>query len=72
MANEEHSTLFSPSSSARLLTCPGSAKASKGIPDQQSLFASEGHDAHALAEIRLSEKLGFKTKEKIEDLNWYS
>lgn len=72
MANEEHSTLFSPSSSARLLTCPGSAKASKGIPDQQSLFASEGHDAHALAEIRLSEKLGFKTKEKIEDLTWYS
>lgn len=72
MANDEHSKLFSPSASARLLTCPGSAKASEGIPEQQSLFASEGHDAHALAEIRLSEKLGFETKEKIEDLTWYN
>lgn len=72
MANDEHSKLFSPSASARLLTCPGSAKASEGIPEQQSLFASEGHDAHALAEIRLSEKLGFETKEKIEDLIWYN
>ncbi|MCQ2772848.1 MAG: DUF2800 domain-containing protein, partial [Bacilli bacterium] len=44
----------------------------EGIPEQQSLFASEGHDAHALAEIRLSEKLGFETKEKLEDLTWYN
>lgn len=72
MANDEHSKLFSPSASARLLACPGSAKASIGIPDQMSLFADEGHDAHALAEIRLSERLGFRTKEKVEDLTWYS
>ena len=72
MANDEHSKLFSPSASARLLACPGSAKASMGIPDQMSIFADEGHDAHALAEIRLSERLGFKTKEKIDDLTWYS
>ncbi len=71
MANDEHSKLFSPSASARLLACPGSAKASMGIPDQMSIFADEGHDAHALAEIRLSERLGFKTKEKVEDLTWY-
>lgn len=72
MANDEHSKLFSPSASARLLACPGSAKASMGLPDQMSLFADEGHDAHALAEIRLSERLGFTTKEKVEDLTWYS
>ena len=72
MANDEHSKLFSPSASARLLACPGSAKASMGLPDQMSLFADEGHDAHALAEIRLSERLGFSTKEKVEDLTWYS
>ena len=72
MANDEHSKLFSPSASARLLACPGSAKASMGLPDQMSLFADEGHDAHALAEIRLSERLGFKTKEKVDDLTWYS
>lgn len=71
MANDEHSKLFSPSASARLLTCPGSSKASEGIPEQMSLFAEEGHDAHALAEIRLCEKLGLETKEKIEDLVWY-
>lgn len=72
MANEDHSKLFSPSASARLLACPGSAKASENLPDVESLFASEGHDAHALAEIMLSKILGFETKEKIEDLTWYS
>lgn len=29
-----HSDLFSPSSGARLIACPGSAKASKGIPEK--------------------------------------
>ena len=72
MANDEHSKLFSPSASARLLTCPGSAKASEGIPDQESLFAAEGHDAHALAEIRLCERLGLQTNEKIENLTFYN
>ena len=72
MANDEHSKLFSPSASARLLTCLGSAKASEGIPDQESLFAAEGHDAHALAEIRLCERLGLQTNEKIEDLTFYN
>ena len=72
MANDEHSKLFSPSASARLLTCPGSANASEGIPDQESLFAAEGHDAHALAEIRLCERLGLQTNEKIEDLTFYN
>ena len=72
MANDEHSKLFSPSASARLLTCPGSAIASEGIPDQESLFAAEGHDAHALAEIRLCERLGLQTNEKIEDLTFYN
>ncbi len=72
MANSTHSKLFSPSASARLLTCPGSAKASEGIPEQMSLFASEGHDAHALAEIRLCELLHTNTEEKVENLSWYS
>ena len=72
MANDEHSKLFSPSASARLLTCPGSAKASEGIPDQESLFAAEGHDAHALAEIRLCERLGLQTNGKIEELTFYN
>ena len=68
----EHSKFFSPSSGARLLTCPGSAKASEGIPEQISLFANEGTDAHELAEIRLKESHGFKPDGKVEDLTWYS
>jgi hypothetical protein len=71
MANE-HSDFFSPSSGGRLLTCPGSAKASAGIPDQQTLFSSEGTDAHTLAEIRLKAVLGMECDSKVEDLKWYS
>ncbi len=68
----EHSDFFSPSSGARLLTCPGSAKACKDIPDRPSLFANEGTDAHALAELRLKESHGIKSDTKIDDLAWYS
>ena len=68
----DHSKFFSPSSGARLLTCPGSAKASEGIPEQISLFANEGTDAHELAEIRLKESHGLKADGKVEDLVWYS
>ena len=68
----DHSNFFSPSSGARLLTCPGSAKASEGIPEQMSLFANEGTDAHELAEIRLKERFGIKCDSKVEDLTWYS
>lgn len=68
----DHSNFFSPSSGARLLTCPGSAKASEGIPEQISLFANEGTDAHELAEIRLKERFGIKCDSKVEDLTWYS
>lgn len=57
----DHSKFFSPSSGARLLTCLGSAKASEGIPEQISLFANEGTDAHELAEIRLKESNGQST-----------
>ena len=58
MANDEHSKLFSPSASARLLTCPGSAKASEAITDQEPLVAANGHDAHAVRQIRLCERNG--------------
>lgn len=69
---EEHSDFFSPSSGGRLLTCPGSAKASRGISEQQSLFASEGTDAHSLAELRLKISLGIPCDVNVKDLVWYS
>lgn len=62
----DHSKFFSKSSGSRLLTCPGSAKASQGIPEQISLFADEGTNAHGLAEIRLKESHGLKADGKFE------
>ena len=67
-----HSDLFSPSSGARLIACPGSAKASKGMPDAMSLFSSEGTDAHELALHRLLEKLGKPSEIKVDGLTWYN
>ena len=60
MGASEHSKLLSPSSMGRVLSCPGSVKASSGIPEQTTLFSEEGSDAHQLAEIRLKEFLGDK------------
>lgn len=67
-----HSDLFSPSSGARLIACPGSAKASKGIPEKISLFSSEGTDAHELASVRLLNSLGEKAEINTSDLTWYN
>ena len=72
MTPNNHSDLFSPSSGARLIACPGSAKASKGIPEKQSLFSSEGTDAHELGSYRLSLALNKDCENPIENLTWYS
>lgn len=44
----EHA-LISPSSAQRILACPGSLLASKGIPSTTSIYAREGSGAHMLA-----------------------
>lgn len=62
----DHSKFFSKSRGSRLLTCPGSAKASEGISEQISLFANKGTNAHELAEIRLKESHGLKVEWKFE------
>lgn len=72
MGASEHSKLLSPSSMGRVLSCPGSVKASSGIPEQTTLFSEEGSDAHQLAEIRLKEFLGDKQNFDAKTLNWYS
>lgn len=68
----EHCDLLSPSSGARLIACPGSAKACKGIPDQVTLFSSEGSNAHELASVRLLQSLGEEIDLDTDDLPWYS
>lgn len=40
---------FSPSSSERWITCPGSIAATRGVPNPSSVFAREGTAAHTLA-----------------------
>ncbi len=72
METSEHSKLLSPSSMGRILSCPGSVKASSGIPEQTTLFSEEGSDAHQLAEIRLKEFLGNKQNFDPKTLTWYS
>lgn len=69
---DTHSKFFSPSSGGRLLTCPGSAKATEGMPDVQTIFSNEGTDAHLLAELRVKEALGIECDVKLDDLTWYS
>jgi hypothetical protein len=54
-----HSRL-SPSSAERWINCPGSVDASEGIPETASVYASEGTLAHALAELKVAEALGFR------------
>jgi hypothetical protein len=45
---------LAPSASERWMMCPGSVKASEGVPDRGSVFAAEGTAAHELAEHCLS------------------
>ena len=49
---------FSPSSAERIIHCPPSLVASESFPDEESVFASEGSDAHALAAYKLSLTFG--------------
>lgn len=46
----DHAKIWSPSSSDRLITCPGSYLRSKDLPDTPSEAAMEGSAAHKLAE----------------------
>ena len=49
---------LSPSSAERWVHCPPSAWLSEQFPDQGSVFASEGTEAHRLCEYLLHQELG--------------
>lgn len=42
--------VLGPSSAKRWMTCPGSVRLSRGMPNRSSKYADEGTEAHALAE----------------------
>jgi hypothetical protein len=50
--------LLAASSAKRWMNCPPSAKAENAVPEQQSLFATEGSFAHDVAHMLLVEYLG--------------
>ena len=66
----DHSIL-SPSAMERIIACPPSALENAGRPDQESEYAAQGTDAHALCEAKLREYLGEKASDPREDLTWY-
>jgi len=71
-----HSTVFSPSSAARVLQCPPSLMLDKKFPDKGSEFAAEGTYAHAMAEHILRRYLaGESDPDNLDGFDkneWYS
>ena len=64
--------LLSASSAHRWISCPPSALLSKNFEDFSSSFAQEGTDAHTLAQYKLENSLGIKTKDPTESLSFYN
>lgn len=58
----EHARL-SPSAAERWLTCPASVRMAAKFPDSESPYATEGTQAHALAELVTSLRLGHITEQ---------
>ena len=54
----DNHAFLSPSSSVRWYFCPPSAQLCEQFPDQGSVFAAEGTEAHALCEYLLKKALG--------------
>lgn len=57
MTEQKKHSRVGASSAKRFLNCPGSVELSKNIPEQTSVFAKEGQNAHAFAEYCLSSNL---------------
>ena len=63
---------LSPSSSVRWYFCPPSAHLCEQFPDQGSVYASEGTEAHALCEFLLKKELGVACVDPRPSLQYYS
>ncbi len=63
---------LSPSSSVRWYFCPPSAHLCEQYPDQGSVYAAEGTEAHALCEFLLKSSLGMECVDPRPSLQYYS
>lgn len=61
-----------PSSIARVLACPPSARFSEQFPDTESDFAAEGTEAHELCEYLVRKALGEKVRNPKKKLKFYN
>jgi len=64
--------LLSASAAHRWLNCAPSARLTEGYPDDTSVYAAEGTDAHELCEHKLKRALGMKTRNPARRLKSYS
>lgn len=62
---------LSPSASHRWLMCPPSAKLNAALPDQSSLYAQQGTDAHELCAYLVEKALGRNVKDPTANLEYY-
>ena len=68
---DKHAFL-SPSSSVRWYFCPPSAHLCEQFPDQGSVFAAEGTEAHSLCEYFLKKELGMECSDPRPAMQFYS
>lgn len=66
MSSPSTHSLLSPSSSHRWLICTPSAILESAEPNVQSPYAEEGTEAHSLAELKLSNRLGYINDKEFE------
>lgn len=71
--------LLGPSSSKRWINCPGSVRATEGIPETYSAYAEEGSLAHDISDLMLQRELGDISPQKlagqmraIRKKDWYT
>lgn len=60
-------SVFPPSSAKRYLNCPPALKLEQQFEDEQSPYAAEGSDGHALAEHLIKKHLKIRTKRPVSD-----
>ena len=71
MASKAHAVL-SASSADRWLHCQPSVRLGEGFEDRGSGYAMEGTCAHALAEYKLRQALGYQADDPTENLDYYN
>ena len=67
---DKHAFL-SPSSAVRWYYCPPSAHLCEQFPDQGSVYASEGTEAHRLCEYLLKNAMGIPDTDPRQEMQYY-